>query len=91
MKGESHGLVGMSEDEAWSFQDCAAAIQASQNDETSPSRSVLNCWRPRGVPILNNERMITLRLCAAADSKYRFRTFSIPVSQVLLAPPVSHT
>ena len=35
--------------------------------------------------------MRTPRLCAAAEIKYRLRTFSMPVSHVRLAPPVSHT
>ena len=43
---------------------------ATVSASTPPSHSLTGrCCRPRGVPILNSERMSTPRLCAAAESK----------------------
>jgi hypothetical protein len=49
-----------------------------QNKTSSPA---LNVCSPRGVPIPNNARIITTRLCAAAEIKYLFWTFSNPVTR----------
>ena len=53
------------------LQRLARAIQASKIDETTPSRSVLNCWRPRGVPILMDLPTFRGRSYESVDSQER--------------------